>query len=187
MSELLYRMEVESLDLGSDVPAVGLELIDPKTREPVAGADAASIWTATLTAIAGGEPWTIDFFSHLDRVVEFCRRREIAFRQPDAPVLIISQPPVEPLRALVERFAGETFGVRAGGLAASGDAEVEGHLAKRGVDAYHPAFPNYLFCGVCDFENGFLTLLSKGLWASEVIRRLRASLASLRVDVARPS
>ena len=45
---------------------------------------------------------------------------------------------------------------------------------------------NYFFCAVCDFENGFLTLLTNRLWASEVIRRLRPVLDELPVEVARP-
>jgi hypothetical protein len=100
-------------------------------------------------------------------------------------VVVIAAPPSELLEALFERFAGETFGVRAGALVAD-DPTVEGELAKRGVDAYHKAFPNYLFCGVCDFENGFLTVLSERLWASEVIRRARAAISDLRIDVVRP-
>jgi hypothetical protein len=64
---------------------------------------------------------------------------------------------------------------------------VEGALAEHGVDAYHAAFPQYLFCAVCDFEGGFLTVLSNQLWASEVIRRVRGSLQNLRVEVTRPA
>jgi hypothetical protein len=64
---------------------------------------------------------------------------------------------------------------------------VEGALAERGVDAYHAAFPQYLFCCVCDFEGGFLTVLSNQLWASEVIRRARGALENLQVEVTRPA
>ncbi len=91
------------------------------------------------------------------------------------------------MRSLFERFAGETFGVRAGGPFQSGDSELEGDLARRGVDAYHQAFSRYLFCAVCDFEGGFLTVLSQGLWASEIMRRASAALEGLRVEVARPA
>jgi hypothetical protein len=77
--------------------------------------------------------------------------------------------------------------VRAGGTVISGDPELEGRLAARGVDAYDGAYRNFLFCAVCDFENGFLTVLSDRLWASEIIRRARPALSDLRVEVARPS
>ena len=87
----------------------------------------------------------------------------------------------------MERFAGQTFGVRAGAPLLAGDASVEGALAERGVDAYHAAFPQYLFCCVCDFAGGFLTVLSNQLWASEVIRRARAALENLPVEVTRPA
>ena len=186
MGEVLYRLEVESLDLGPDVRAVGLELVDAETLEPVTGEEAAHIWAAILASLVGEEPWALDFFSHLERVRDFCRHRGIAWREPNAHALVIGQQAAEPLGALFERFANETFGVRAGGPALSGDATMEGSLACHGVDAYHAAFPKYLFCAVCDFENGFLTLLSDRLWASEVIRRSRTALDGLRVDVTRP-
>ena len=182
-----HRMEIEPLDLGADVRAVGFELIDPETREPVIAADAAGVWAATLRTLAGSEPWTLDFFAHLERVREFCRLRGMPFREPNSHVLVIDGPALDHLDALLERFAGETFGVRAGGAAISGDPTVENALAERGVDAYHAAFTRYLFCGVCDFENGFFTLLSHQLWASEVIRRVRPAVADLRVDVVRPA
>ena len=118
---------------------------------------------------------------------EYCRSRGIAFREPNARTMVIAQQTAEPLAALFERFASETFGVRAGGMVVSGDTEVENGLAQRGVDGYHTAFSHYLFCAVCDFENGFLTLLSDRLWASEVIRRARPALEGLEVEVARPA
>ena len=187
MGEALYRLEVESLDLGPDVRAVGLELVDAETREPVTSSEAAQVWAAILPSLAGEEPWALDFFAHLERVRDFCRHRAIAWRESNAHALVIAQQAGEPLRALFERFANETFGVRAGGPVLSGDAMVEGGLARHGVDAYHAASHHYLFCAVCDFEGGFLTLLSDHLWASEVIRRARAALDGLHVEVARPA
>jgi len=181
-----YRLEVEPLDLGADVKSVGLELLDRESREPVRGADAARIWGAVLLALAGTEPWALDFFSHLDRLREFCRLHKIAYREAARRCIVIASPRPEPLAALLGRFEDETFGARAGGQLAAGDAALEGDLARRGVDAYHPAFANYFFCAVCDFENGFLTLLTNRLWASEVIRRLRPVLDELPVEVARP-
>ncbi len=94
-------------------------------------------------------------------------------------MIVIEQPAAELLVALTERFAGETFGVRAGAPLAAGDEAVEGALALRGVDAYQDAYRRYAFCAVCDFENGFLTVLSEHLWASEVIRRARPALAGI--------
>jgi len=184
---LRWRLEVESLDLGADVRAVGLELIDPENREPVTGHDAAQIWAAVVSVLAGGEPFVVDFFAHLDRVRDFCRQHSIEFREPSRRAIMLSSPPVEQLIGLFERFTSETFGVRAGAAARVPDQELESDLARRGVDAYHPAFPRYLFCAVCDFEGGFLTVLSQGLWASEIMRRVRAAVEGLRVEVARPA
>lgn len=180
-------MEIESLNLGADVRAVGLELLEPESREPVIGREAAVIWAALVPALAEGQPWAIDFFAHLERVRDFCRRNTIAFREPNARAIVIPELEKAQLQPLFERFAGETFGVRAGAPLVGGDAAVEGDLAERGVDAYHASFLRYLFCCVCDFEGGFLTILSNQLWASEVIRRARAALENLRVEVTRPA
>lgn len=187
MRESLYRLEIESLDLGPDVRAVGLELIEPENREPVTGSAAAGIWAALVPALAAQQPWAIDFFAHIERVRDFCRARGIVFREPNAHVMVIPQPEKGLLESLFERFAGESFGLRAGAPLPAGDPSVEGALAQRGVDAYHSAFPHYVFCCVCDFEGGFLTVLSNQLWASEVIRRARAALENLQVEVTRPA
>jgi hypothetical protein len=187
MANLHYVLEVEPLDLGADVKAVGLDLMEVESREPARGSDAAHIWAAGLVALAGTEPWGLDFFAHLDRVREYCTLHAIAFEEKSSGhSLVVPEPPLEPLAGLFERFAGETFGARAGAPVAAGDATVEGELAGRGVDAYHAAFKNYLFCAVCDFENGFLTLLTEKLWTSEVLRRVKPAVASLPVEVARP-
>lgn len=185
METAAYLLEVEPLALGAGVKAVGLELIDPESREPAQGPDAARIWSAVLPALAGSEPWALDFFSHLDRLREFCHSRAIAFREAAPRCIVIPAPEAEPLAALLERFARETFGARAGNLLSTGDAPLENDLARRGVDAYQPVIGNHFFCAVCDFENGFLTLLTSRLWASEVIRRLRPVLGNLCVMVAR--
>ena len=87
---------------------------------------------------------------------------------------------------MVERFEGETFGVRAGGALPKEDNELESDLARRGADGYHKKYSNYYFCGVCDFENGFLTLLTKRFWASEIIRRVTPALADLEVEARIP-
>lgn len=185
--ELHYVMEVEPLDLGVDVKAVGLDLMEVESREPAHGVDAARIWAATLAALPGNEPWVIDFFAHLDRVREYCSLHAVTFEEKaSGHALAIPAPSLETLIGLIERFTGETFGVRAGALVGAGDAGVEGELARVGVDAYHPLFRNYLFCAVCDFENGFLTLLTEKLWTSEVLRRVKPAVSSLPVEVARP-
>ena len=181
-------LEIEPLDLGPDVRAVGLELVEmDENREPIRGTEASVIWSRVLRAVAGNEPWTLDFFSHLDRVREFCRNHAIPFREASQRSLTIPSPDENLLEALFDRFQGETFGARAGGALPSGDPPLEGELARRGVDAYQKAFPNYYFCAVCSFEDGSLVLLSEKLWASEVIRRVRPALAGLEVQVHLPS
>jgi hypothetical protein len=187
VEEPLYRLEVEALELGPNSRAVGLELIARGTREPLVGADAAKVWAATLPALAGAEPWVLDFFAHLGRVRDFCREKGIAFREPNVRTVVITPPAAPVLEALLARFAGERFGVRAGGPGISADPELEGQLAARGVDAYDGAYKGCTFCAVCDFESGFLTVLSDRLWASEVIRRVRPALGEFLVEVTRPA
>ncbi|MFY9528497.1 MAG: hypothetical protein WAR24_06280 [Candidatus Acidiferrales bacterium] len=183
----MFLLEVEPLDLGQDVKAIGLELVEPDAdREPVRGKPAARIWSRVLPAVAAMEPWGLDFFSHLDRVRGYCQSHQIAYREGSARSIVITAPKPETLEGLFERFETETFGARAGGPVASGDAALEGELAQRGVDAYHAAFPNYYFCAVCNFEDGSLVLLSASLWASEVIRRIRPVLSDLDVQVQLP-
>jgi hypothetical protein len=187
MADLQYVLEVEPLDLGSDVKAVGLDLVEIESREPVRGIDAARLWAAALIALPGSEPWALDFFAHLDRVRDYCRLHAVHFEEKSfGHSLVIPAPSGEALVGLVERFAAETFGVRAGTAVAAGNPSVENELARHGVDAYHSAFKNYLFCAVCDFDNGFLTLLTEKLWTSEVLRRIKPATASLPVEVGRP-
>ena len=184
----MYLLDVEALDLGEDVRAVGLDLVEAdENREPVRGSDAARIWSRVLQATAGQEPWALDFFSHLDRVRDFCQRHRIAYRDASQRSIVIPAPEPVALVSLIERFQGETFGARAGGVLPGADSALEGELARRGVDAYHSAFPKYFFCAVCGFEDGSLVLLTEKLWASEVIRRVRPVLAKLDVEVRLPS
>lgn len=181
------RLEVEPLDLGAEVKAIGLELVRPADGEPARGAEAARIWARVLAALAGRESWALDFTSHLDRVREYCSAHGVAFRDAAARALVIPAPGEETLAALVTRFEAETFGARAGGELDAPDTGLEGELARRGVDAYHRAYTMYWFCAVCDFERGWLTVLSDKLWATEVVRRLGPALADLAVDVVRPA
>ena len=177
-------LEVEPLDLGEDVRAIGLELVeDDEDREPVRGADAAAVWTRVLRAAAGDQPWALDFFSHVDRVRDFCERHGIAFREATPRSIVVPAPQEEDLQNLLERFQNETFGARAGGPLPEADAGLEGELARRGVDAYQKEFSRYFFCAVCDFENGSLVVLSKKLWGSEVIRRIQPALKEMELEV----
>jgi hypothetical protein len=186
----MYLLDIERMDLGPEVKAVSLDLTeDDENREPVRGEDAARIWSRVLEATAAQESWALDFFSDVDRVREYCDRHQIAYRETASRSLVVRAPAAETLEALIGRFENETFGARAGGAisGAEGDADLERELARRGVDAYHAAFPKYLFCAICDFENGSLVLLSEKLWASEVIRRVRPVLKDLDVEAQLPA
>ncbi|MGC2416491.1 MAG: hypothetical protein WA434_02030 [Candidatus Acidiferrales bacterium] len=185
---MTYLLEIEALDLGAGIKAVGLELTEnDENREPLRGPEAARIWSRVLPATAGQEPWALDFFSHLERVRDFCDRHAIAYREANARSLVIPAPGPEALESLIGRFQTETFGARAGSLVTLGDPALEGDLARRGVDAYEKAFPNYFFCAICGFENGSLVVLSEKLWASEVIRRVRPLLKGLEVEILLPA
>jgi len=176
--------EVEPLDLGADVRAVGIELFEAgEEREPVRGEVAAKVWSRVIPALAGKEFWALDFFSRLDRVRDYCKNYGISFR--DAANLCVVIPALEQatLESLIARFEAETFGARAGALIAEGDAALESDLARSGADAYQPVFPNYHFCAICDFEDGSLVVLSKQLWASEIVRIARRALDGLDIEV----
>jgi hypothetical protein len=181
-----YSLDVQAMDLGSDIKAVGLELIGTESREPVRGEEAASIWAAVIPALAGDEAWVLDFFSHLDRVREYCRNHEVEFREAANRCLVIPQPAGEKLRGLIARFAGETFGLRCGTTAKEADVTVESELSHRGLDAYQDAYTWYTFCAICEPDDGWVTLLSQSLWPSEIIRRARPALQPFAVHIARP-
>ena len=114
-----FSLDVQALDLGNGVKAVGLELLETENREPLRGKDAAEIWSAVFPALAGNESYVVDFFSHLDRVREFCKPREIAWRDAAERCVVLPQPNQEQLRQLFERFEVETFGIRAGAASQS--------------------------------------------------------------------
>ena len=181
-----YSLDVQAMDLGADTKAVGLELIETESREPVRGEEAAAMWAAAFPALAGKETWVVDFFSHLDRVCEYCRNHNVEFREAANRCLVIRHPEAEKLRDLVARFAGETFGFRCGAAAETPDAELEGELSHRGLDAYQAAYKRYTFCAICEPADGWATVLSETLWASEIIRRVRPALQSFDVHIARP-
>jgi hypothetical protein len=179
-----FSLDVEALDLGPDVKAVGLELLETESHEPVRGKDAALIWASVFRALAVNHVFVMDFFSHIDRVREFCKRHEIHFREAAERCLVVPQPRETQLHELFQRFEGETFGVRAGGPVTGGDAALEKELSRRGLDAYQPGYARYAFCAVCEPEDGWATLLSETLWPSEVIRRLRPAVQKLDVYIA---
>jgi hypothetical protein len=182
----LYSLDVQAMDLGAETKAVGLELIETESREPLRGPEAVEIWTASFFALAAQDCFVLDFFSHLDRVREFCKTHEIAFRESAGRCLVVSQPRKEELRKLLTRFAGETFGVRAGAAAQSADPPLESELSHRGLDAYQAAYPGYTYCAVCELNDGWVTVLSESLWPSEIIRRVRPALQPFDVYIARP-
>ena len=181
-----YSLDVQAMDLGADTKAVGLELIDTESREPVHGEEAAAIWAAVFPALAGKEAWALDFFSHLERVREYCRSHKLEFREAASRCLVIPQPEALKLRELVMRFAGETFGLRCGEATGGADVELESELSHRGLDAYQAAYRRYTFCAICEPEDGWVTVLSETLWPSEIIRRVRPALETFDVHIARP-
>ena len=181
-----YSLDVQAMDLGQDVKAVGMELIETESREPLRGPQASAIWAPALVALAGGESYVLDFFSHLDRVREFSAAHAIAVREAASRCLVIPQPSLELLRQLLVRFEGETFGLRVGPAAASPDAELENELSHRGLDAYQPAYKRYTCCAICEPGDGWVTVLSDSLWPSEIIRRVRPALQPFDVYIARP-
>jgi hypothetical protein len=181
-----YSLDVQAMDLGADTKAVGLELIETESREPVQGPEAAEIWATTFHALAGHEPYVLDFFSHLDRVREFCHGHNIGFRETASRCLVVPKPPVETIRQLVARFAPETFGLRVGPAAQNVDTPLENELSQRGLDAYQAAYPRYTLCAVCEPSDGWMTLLSESLWPTEIIRRVRPALQRFDVYIAHP-
>src|SRR5437879_4280211 len=109
-----FSLDVQALDLGGEVKAVGLELVETENREPVRGKDAAEIWSAVFPALAGNEPYVVDFFSHIERVREFCKLHEIALREAAERCVVLPQPNQEQLHQIFERFEGENFRIRHG-------------------------------------------------------------------------
>ena len=182
-----YSLDVQAMDLGNEVKAVGLELVETENREPVRGTEGAEIWSEILPALAGKEALAVDFFSHLDRVREFCKSRKIEWREAAERCVVIPSPSIEELRMLLERLQGETFGLRAGSAAQTADAGLEADLSKRGLDAYQQAYTRYTFCAVCEPEDGWVTILSQTLWPSEIIRRVRPAVHKFDVHIARPN
>ena len=151
-----FSLDVEVLELGAQTKAVGLELIETESREPLRGSEAAEIWAAALAGLPGKEPWVLDFFSHLDRVRDFCKARQIEFREAASRCIVIPQLASEALQQLLARFESETFGMRAGPAVQQEDAALENELSHRGLDAYQSAYPRYTFCAVCELSDAWV-------------------------------
>lgn len=181
-----FSLDVEALDLGADIKAVSLEILETESREPVRGKQATDFWSAVFPLLAGDEPFTLDFFSHLERVRDFCASKQIAFREAGPRCIVVPQPAQEQLQQLFERFEKETFGFRSGDRVLEEDASLTGELSHRGLDAYQAAYTRYSFCAVCEFEDGWVTLLSEKIWSSEVIRRVRPAAQIFDVYISRP-
>jgi hypothetical protein len=182
-----FSLDVQALDLGNEVKAVGLELVETENHEPGRGAEATEIWSEIFPALAGTDAYAVDFFAHIDRVREFCKARGLEWREAAERCLVIPQPSAEQLRQLFERFEGETFGIRSGHATQGADETLEGELSRRGLDAYQAAYSRYTFCAICEPEDGWVTLLSETLWPSEIIRRLRPAVQRFDVYIARPN
>jgi hypothetical protein len=181
-----FSLDVQALDLGADVKAVSLEILETESREPVRGKQATDFWSAIFPLLSAGEPFVLDFFSHLDRVRDFCVAKKIAFREAGPRCIVVPHPAQEQLRQLFERFEAETFGFRAGDRVNADDVELTSELSQHGLDAYQAAYRRYSFCAVCEFEDGWVTLLSDTIWSSEVIRRVRPAAQSFDVYISRP-
>ena len=181
-----YSLDVEALDLGPGTTAVGLELLDTESREPVKGKEAAEIWAAIFPELANEESFVVDFFAHIDRVREFCKMNDIHFREAAERCLVLRAPTESQLEQLFARFEGETFGVRVGTATEAPDASLEKELSHRGLEAYQSAYERYTFCAVCEPDDGWVTLLSKTLWPTEIIRRVRPAAQRFEVYISRP-
>lgn len=182
----LYTLDVQAMELGAETKAVGLELLETESREPVRGKEAAVIWGAALPALALKEKLVVDFFSHLERVREFCELQALTYREAANRCLVITPASSEEMTKLFEGFEKETFGIRVGLAAEEEDPALETELSRRGLDAYQNAYTRHTFCAICEPEDGWVTLLSEKLWASEVIRRVRPALQSHDVYLVRP-
>ncbi len=181
-----YSLDIQPMELGDDTKAIGLELLETESREPLRGAVASQIWSAAFPALAAKENLAVDFFNHLERVREFCKLHGLVFRETASRCLVLAQPSQEQLRLVFERFEKETFGIRVGTQAEQEDVALENELSHRRLDAYQAAYSRYTFCAVCEPEDAWATLLSEKLWASEVVRRVRPALQPFDVYLARP-
>ncbi|HLW99775.1 MAG TPA: hypothetical protein VKR82_14090 [Candidatus Acidoferrales bacterium] len=187
MDSAAFHLIIDPLDLGLGVRAISLDLKEAGSADPAVGGLASAVWAVAMPALAAETVWSLDFIGHLDRVREYCEAHGIGWRAAAKRCTVLPALPPEELLKLLMRFETERFGIRAGAnLDEAVDTALENELSSRGLDAYQNAFANYLFCGICDFENGSLTLLSDKMSSSEALRRLRPALTPLGVRVERP-
>ncbi len=79
----MHLLDVEPLDLGPDVRAVGLELTEAdENREPVRGIDAARVWSRVLRATAANEIWALDFSAILIACVNIATSIKLNIAKP---------------------------------------------------------------------------------------------------------
>src|SRR5207302_1532384 len=117
-----FSLDVQALDLGGEVKAVGLELVETQNREPVRGKDAAEIWSAVFPALAGNESYVVDFFSHIERVREFCKLHEIALREAAERCVVLPHRNQDQCHQIFNPSEAKTFGIRPGNAAQPADA-----------------------------------------------------------------
>ncbi|SRR5579875_300766 len=176
-------LEIEPMDLGNEIRATGLELLDGADREPVAGAETAHAWSKIVPALAGREPWACDLYGSVERICAFCESKGTRHREVSKNLLVVAPVTAASFKELLERLPQETIGIRAGARVELPDADLEGELARRGFDAYQAAHEHYLFCGICDLASASLVVLSRVLWATEIARRIRPALADAGIEV----
>jgi len=141
-----YSLDVQALELGADTKAVGLELLETQSREPLRGSEAAQIWAAAFSALAAKEMLPSGFFSVTSSAC--------ANSATPTPLPIVRRPhaawsfpylSTEQLGQLFARFGAATFGMRAGPAAQNADPALENELSLRGLDAYQQPIRATLF------------------------------------------
>ena len=185
----MYLLEIEPLDLGADVRAVGLELVEAdENREPVRGTTP----RASGAAFCVPSPATSHGRSISSAISIACAIiatvTKLPFAKRASARIVVPAPEAAALEALLDRFQKETFGARAGRLLVdAGDPALEGELRAAAWTLITRLFATIFSAPFAHFEDGSLVLLSEKLWASEVIRRVRPVLDDLKVEVRLPA
>ena len=181
-----FSLDVEALDLGPGVKAVGLELVETENREP--------------------------FVARRQR--RFGRRSSLPWRMKNITSWIFSATSIA-LRSFARRgrssiakqacaawFCRSRGRVNCSSFSSASKAKplefAREPLRKLPMPRWKATFPSAastptkppmsatLFCAVCEPEDGWVTLLSATLWASEVIRRVRPAVLPFDIYIARP-